>query len=266
MTQFQVSHPEIGRCLCGAPVHDDSFRDWESYVEFYRHSGLCQACQDRIFLAGTRWEKPRTFPLRSGALLASCVRDGALAELAILPFAFVVPRAQLVWEPRFLVRAGPGLDPLDLWDELLPMRGTLEGHQVRVEECDAFEHPLVRERLGGVDLAVGLDRASLEAVAAVCPFLPGGDARAALDDEVPWREAYGRELLPLHDFVCARSLSLWWDGDTVSRSALRTLALLGLVLGVRGLRAHRGRRPFDHVLAARSGRFEESSWRDPDAE
>lgn len=268
MTCFQGSYPEIGRCLCGAAIHDDSFRDRESYLEFCGHSGLCQQCQDDVFLAGSGLEEPRWFPLRRGVLASSVVRGGVLAELALLPFLFVVPRAELVWEPRYLTRVGPRLAPLDFWDELLPMRRVLEGHQVRLEELDSFEHPRAHERLGGADLVIGLDRPSIEAAAEACPFLPAGDACVALEDEVPWREAYGRALLPLHDFVCSRPrpLSLWWSGDTTSRSSLRVLAMLGLVLGVQGLRAHRDRRPFDFVLASRAHRFEESSWRDPDGD
>ena len=268
MTRFQGSRPEIGRCVCGAAVHDDSFRDWESYLEFYRQSGLCQECQDGVFLVDTGWDEPRRFPLRSGALVAATVHGGSLAELAVLPFRFVVPRARIVWEPRYLTRAGSELAPLDFWDELLPMRGVLEGHQVRLEEVGSFEHPRVRERLGGVDLVVGLDRPSIEAAAEACPFLPAGDACAALEGEAPWREAFGRALLPLHEFVCARPrpASLWWAGDTASRSVLRVLAMLGLVLGVQGIRAYRDRRPFDFVLASRAHRFEEYSWRDPDGD
>ena len=266
MTRFQSSCPEIGRCVCGAIVHDDSFRDRESYLEFHHHSRFCQECQDKVFLAGSGWDEPRRFPLRSGALVAATLQGGALAELAVLPFQFVVPRAQIVWEPRFLTRAGPALAPLDFWDELDPMREALDDHQVRVEETGSFEHPSLRRRLHGADLVLGLDRASLQAVARACPFLPGGDALAALEDEAPWREAYGCPLLPLHDFFRSRTrpVSLWWRADTESHSSLRVLAMLGLLLGAHGKDAYSDRRPFDFVLASRAHRFEEYSWRDPD--
>ena len=268
MTRFQGSYPEIGRCPCGAAIHDDSFRDRESYREFYRQSGLCQECQDRVFLADTGWEEPRWFPLRSGALVAATAHSGVLAELAVLPFLFIVPRAQIVWEARHLIRAGSGLAPLDPWDELDPMEEVLEGHQVRIGELDSFEHPLLRQRLHDADLVLGLDRASLRAVARACPFLPGGDALVALEDEAPWREAYGRPLVPLHDFFRSRTrpASLWWQADTESRSSLRVLAMLGLLLGAHGRDGYSDRRPFDFVLASRAHRFEESSWRDPDGD
>lgn len=268
MTRFQGSYPEVGRCVCGAAIRDDSFRDRESYLEFYRHSGFCQECQDGVFLAGTGWDEPRRFPLRSGALVAATVHAGSLAELAVLPFRFIVPPARIVWEPRYLIRAGSGLAPLDPWNELDPMREALDDHQVRIEETGSFEHPLLRRRLHDADLVLGLDRASLQAVARACPFLPGGDALAALEDEAPWREAYGCPLLPLHDFFRSRTrpVSLWWQADTESHSSLRVLAMLGLLLEAHGGDGYSDRRPFDFVLASRAHRFEESSWRDPDAD
>ena len=128
------SCPEIGRCLCGASVFADSFRDRESYLEFYRTArGLCQACQDSIFLGENPDEPAAPFPIVDGALAAVRTSRAGAAEACLLPFRLVAaPQALIAWEARFIVRAGPALEPLDPWRELEPMRELLDDHQVRV--------------------------------------------------------------------------------------------------------------------------------------
>ena len=101
-----------GRCVCGAAVHGNGFRDRGSYLAFSR-TGLCQACQDQVFLCSTGDDVESRVPLRSGAVVA--VRGG---EACFLPFVFVVPEPRIAWEARYIVRAGSGLDPIDPYDEL----------------------------------------------------------------------------------------------------------------------------------------------------
>ena len=115
-----------GRCVCGAAVHGNGFRDRGSYLAFSR-TGLCQACQDQVFLCSTGDDVESRVPLRSGAVVA--VRGG---EACFLPFVFVVPEPRIAWEARYIVRAGSGLEPIDPYDELAPMAEQLAEHQVQV--------------------------------------------------------------------------------------------------------------------------------------
>ena len=68
-------------CACGAPVYADSFRDLPSYQEFHL-SGLCQACQDTVFLGATDDAPPVQYALRRGAV-AACTKR--LAQMGIVP-------------------------------------------------------------------------------------------------------------------------------------------------------------------------------------
>ena len=78
------------RCTCGAVVSADSFRDRISYREHAR-SGWCQACQDDYFFRASRDARQR-YPIRRGVLAAPAVHDGAVVELALLPFHLHRPR------------------------------------------------------------------------------------------------------------------------------------------------------------------------------
>ena len=230
-------HPqptEIGRCLCGVQVFEGSFRDRESYCEFHRTGRcLCQACQDDIYLAGSTHEPGGDLPIVDGALVA--VRDvsGTVDEICLFPFRLVAPPpARIAWEARFIVRAGPGLEPLDPWEELEPMRERLTGHQVRVDEHTSFRSPELNERLANLGLLIGLDRPSLDTALSLCS-LPRDVSPASLADEVP-SFGTGREAQPDQD------------------SALRACARIGLVLLERGCD---GRRPLDHLIESRTGLF-----------
>ena len=236
--------PEIGRCLCGARVFADSFRDRESYLEFHRTArGLCQACQDSIFLGENPDEPAAPFPIVDGALAAVRTSRAGAAEACLLPFRLVAaPQALIAWEARFIVRAGPALEPLDPWRELEPMRELLDDHHVRVSSHRSLDAPGLEARLANLRLLVGLDRPSLDAVHALCT-LPPGIPRASLADEVPWRDAFARSLLPL---------GTWCAEEPEPASALLACALMGLILVEHG---RGGRRPLDHLLASRPALF-----------
>lgn len=46
----EVDRVERGECAtCGSVIEEGEFRDMLSFKE-YKISGLCQACQDRVFL------------------------------------------------------------------------------------------------------------------------------------------------------------------------------------------------------------------------
>ena len=182
--------PGGGRCGCGAAVHADSFRDRLSWREFHI-TGRCQACQDRLFFAASAHDAHRLYPVRRGVIAATVTREGAVVELGLLPFLFIAPEARIAFEPRYLLRAGAALAPLDPFDALRPVRSALETHQVRLAEVADVHAPEVRDALD-VDLAVAGDAAARAALAGLA--LPPGARPAALADDVPWRALLGAPL------------------------------------------------------------------------
>lgn len=241
MTQPNGGSPPLGRCPCGQVVHPHDFRNRVSFDEF-RLSGLCQACQDAFFLGTSDEDPDASFPIRQGAVGTHVTRRTELLEVCFLPFVFVSHDPRPIWEARHIVRAGPGLEPLDPWSELAPMRAELAEHQIRILGLGSFNSPKFREHLSALELLVGLDRPSLDALRAACP-LPDDISLASLCDEAPWAEAFGRELLPL---------DTWSADGRAEGSPLHMCALMGLVLSTRG---RERRRPFDYLLDARAHRF-----------
>ena len=230
---------DMGRCVCGATLAPDGFRDRASYLDAYITS-LCQACQDKIYLGADPDQVGSRFSVHEGSLVAVRVPGRSVAEICFLPFRLVArPRMDVVWEARSIVRAGPWLHRIDTSYELAPMSHLLAGHQIRVEEHRSYDSPALKERIAGLDLLVALDRPSLEASASVCA-LPNGVSRATLDDEVPWCEAFGHSLRPLRHW-CGRE-----DGVL---SPLHTCALMGRILLCAGRAAVGCRRPLDYLLA-----------------
>ena len=238
---------EIGRCICGARVFADSFRDRESYREAHV-TGLCQACQDATYV-GVDEEQGRTTPIFDGAIVAVRAPGSSDCELALLPFRFVVPsphQPRCVWDAYKILRIGPSLDEVDLASELEPMESLLAGHQLRATEHPAIDSGELWERTAGLDLVVGLDRPALNTAARLCG-LPDGISRVSLSDEVPWANQFGRSLQPLET---------WWGPEPGPLSALRVCALMGWLLLARG---KDGRRPFDHILASQPALLGEST-------
>ena len=223
----------LGRCPCGAHVPRAGFRDRTSYLEF-RINGLCQACQDSVFLCTTAHHDARgRLPLRRAALVA---HDDA--SVAVLPFLAVAEGPRIAWEARHLVRIGPRLAPLDPCEALAPMRETLSAHLVRLHDTPRPDDPTVRARLAGTELVVVLDHATRRRLATL-PLAPGHRV-VVLGEEVPWRERYGPSLATLE--------STWGADPAGHRSALRTCALVAWAL------EHRSRPdapPVVHSLLAR---------------
>lgn len=217
--------PPLGRCVCGAPVHEDLFRDQASFTEFH-YSGLCQECQDRIFFA-LGGAGIHDWPVRTGVLVAHGGPSGRIDEVAVLPFVFLAETGRVAWETRFVVRIGRGpLSSVDL-RELEPMADMLEGHLFRLTEVYPFDHPELAEWLGEVDVLIALDGVSLEAIAGTSLALDA-DLAVALADVVPWAELYGHPLVPFGAFVSALEID---PAPTPEPSVLRRCALLGAVLG-----------------------------------
>ena len=186
--------PKVGQCVCGAIVGEDSFRDECSGHEFSL-SGLCQDCQDLIFLfpppeAGTNRHR-----IRFGALAAHRRSDRHVLEVAVLPFRFIPEHQVLAWEARYSLRIGPIL-PFALPSVRNPMASILAGHRVRVTEVYSFEDPRLARWFSDLDLLLALDRQSLETIVGACPAL-GGGLQVALADAVPWASLVGRPLSSL---------------------------------------------------------------------
>ena len=240
---------EVGRCDCGAVVLPTSFRDRVSWREFHR-TRLCQSCQDDLFFRASRPDARWRYPIRRAVLAAPLERDGAILELALLPFICIVPEARVEWEARFLLRAGPRRGALVLFDELFALSPALQTHQVRLSEVDDVRAPEVRAALD-VDLAIVRDAAARDALAR-CPL---GEAALclALADDLPWRTLFGASLPPP---PCASP-----DADG-GASVLRACALLATAL----TGPPPGRfEPLRRLVRPHRGRFPELDWESGDA-
>ena len=216
-----AASPEARRCDCGALVFANSFRTRLSYREFHI-SGLCQACQDPVYL-GLSDVEPLRYALRRGAVVV-CIPCGGTHELVVVPFVFTAPRRPLAWEARYITRVAPaGAPPVDPYAELHAMRDVLRDHQVRVHSVDSVAHPLLTQWFGRCELLIGLDTPALERVAALCPALAGA-AQAPI--AVPFERRYGALAMSLGDAVA----SLRLDSPRPAPSALRLCAWLAVLL------------------------------------
>ena len=229
-----------GRCSCGAEVTAASFRDSLSWRDF-QITNLCQLCQDLLYFSCLESDSSQRFPLRRGVLAAPIQRESGL-ELGLLPFIFVAPEARVAWEPRFLLRAGALLEPLDPWAELSLMRPALEDHQVRLTEVADLRAPEVRTALD-VDLIVLMDEVAALSLGRVPVETEA--LHVVLDRDLPWEALYGAPLPSLLDS---------WAGGIEGSSVLRTCALLGLALEPMGAGSFFG---LGYLLAPHQDRFPE---------
>ena len=189
------------------------------------------------------------YPIRRGVVAALDERDGIVVEIGLFPFHFIAPQCRIAWEAGHLLRAGPHLEPIDVWTALGPMHDVLEAHQVRmteVAEVADVGDPHVRAALD-VDLVIVLDHASDSALDWL-PF-PVLAPRAVLADVIHWTVFYSSVLLAP------------WIADESSPSVLRTCALGGLALDSVGQVIP----PLSYIFAAHRDQFPELSWDSPDA-
>ena len=228
---------ELSPCEgCGTAVRPGDLRDLPSAKE-YHIVGLCQRCQDALYLAEPQHRPGPPLPLHAGVVVAA------------LPFIFVAAEARIAWEPRLLLRAGLSLEPLDRHHELTPMREPWDRHLLRSTELDALDHPALRERLETADLVVGLDRAALDAVRTGCRVAPHVPL-ASLEHAVPWRALYGRALMPFDRLVRHLRLDPERPPDAAPPSVLRQSALIAATLELPPART-----PFRCLLDAHRARL-----------
>ena len=229
MIRLPETGPEVGRCVCGVVIREDSFRDKKSEKEWFL-SSLCMECQDRVFLVPPQEVGAVRHTVRFGVLAAHRRSGRQILEVALLPFRFIPALHIVAWEPRYTLRIGPVL-PLTLPAELDPMFRILAGHRVHLTEVDSFEDPRLAEWFSDLDLLATLDRRAGEEIVGACPVL--GDAHAvALADAIPWRDIVSRPLIPFDGFVRSRGLDLFRAGSSLPPSPLRLCARLGAALGL----------------------------------
>ena len=249
----------LGHCRwCGARVGHGSFRDLDSFRE-YQVVAACQACQDAMYLGMSDEEPLVQHPVRHGVIVGAVTADDSLCEVGLLPFLFVVPPARLVWEPRYLLRAGSASHPVDPWVELAAMREEWKDCNVRTLCIPAPTNPLVCEGLVDRDLVIALDAPAARVASDLCPSAKP-PALVNLRAELPWRQAYGTDLLPLAQFLRAHALDVDVGlAEAFRGSALRQCALIARLLALRATTGpDTGRSVFELFLVAHAARFEVS--------
>ena len=111
MSANSIEFDTLGHCRwCGARVGAGSFRDLDSFRE-YQVAAACQSCQDAMYLGTSDEGSLVPHPLRHGVIVGAVTADDSLHEVALLAFLFLVPPARIVWEPRYLLRAGSATHP-----------------------------------------------------------------------------------------------------------------------------------------------------------
>lgn len=256
-----IQSDPLGHCRwCGVQVGADSFRDIDAFRE-YQVAAACQPCQDAMYLGVGDEDPPVSHPVRHGVIVGAVSADDGLHEVALVPFLFIVPPRRLVWETRFIVRAGVSPHPVDPWVELDAMRTEWQDSNVRVLCVPSSANPLLRGGLTDRDLVVVLDAASVRVASDLCPSAKP-PALVSLADELAWRQAYGTPLLPLAPFLRAHALDVDVGlglAGAFRGSALRQCALLARLLALPATSGRDvGRTAFELLLLAHAARFGES--------
>ena len=233
----------IGWCVCGTLVRVDGFRDRPAYREFFR-CGLCQDCQDRVFLSCDDVDGV-SHAVRRGLVVDAQVSAGAVAAL---PFLFTCPGRPVAWEARHCVLLGPEGAACDPWGDFESMSNVFADHQIRIHEIDALGDPGVAECLGAPDVVIGSDRDLLDACA-VAFALPADAYRLPLGDAFAWAEFCGFPLNPLHGFALRAGFTSWREPDA---GALRRCAWLAAALVLPMPETDRDDTVLDAVLRALS--------------
>ena len=260
-----IQSDTLGHCRwCGARVGAGSFRDLDSLRE-YRIAAACQSCQDTMYLGTSDEGSLLPHPVRHGVVVGAVTAHDCLHEVALLPFLFVVLPARIVWEPRYLLRAGSASHPVDPWVELAAMRDEWRECNVRALCIPSATNALVGQGLVDRDLVLALDAPAVRVASELCPTL-GVPALVNLGAELPWRQAYGNPLLPLAPFLRAHAPDVDVGlAEAFRGSALRQCALVARLLALPATTGpDSGRTVFELLLLAHAARFEESFREDCD--
>ena len=198
-------------------------------------------------------DPPVSHPVRHGVIVGAVSADEGLREVALVPFLFVVPSRRLVWETRYIVRAGISPQPVDPWLELDAMRHAWSEFNVRVLCVPSSENPLLRGGLIDRDLVIGLDEASVRVAAELCPGARP-PALVNLGAELPWRDAYGSPLLPLTPFLVRTPSTSRLEAQEAQSPRLRCASARSL-RGCWPYRPRRGARRAHRVRTAPCGPY-----------
>ena len=251
MIRLPETGPEVGRCVCGVVIREDSFRDKKSEKEWFL-SSLCMECQDRVFLVPPQEVGAVRHTVRFGVLAAHRRSGRQILEVALLPFRFIPALHIVAWEPRYTLRIGPVL-PLTLPAELDPMFRILAGHRVHLTEVDSFEDPRLAEWFSDLDLLATLDRRAGEEIVGACPVL--GDAHAvALADDDPVARSSSPDRSFRSTALSGPEVSISSaSGSSLPPSPLRLCARLGAALGLEE------QKPLWHLFESVKDRFSNPS-------
>ena len=139
------------------------------------------------------------------------------------------------------------------------MRDEWRDYNVRTLCIPAPTNPIVCEGLVDRDLVIALDAASVRVASVLCPSAKP-PAVVNLGAELPWRQAYGADLVPLAPFLRAHALDVDVGLAGAFRgSALRQCALIARLLALRAtMGPDTGRTAFELLLLAHAARFAES--------
>ena len=170
-------------------------------------------------MIGPRLPTDGADPIRRGVVAAPRLRDGVLVELGLLPFRMIVPEHRLALDVHRLLRVGPVLEPVDVFEALAPIRDLLGDQPVQLAELSDLTGSDVRAALR-VDLIAVLDRASHAALDGM-PF-PVIAPRAVLAEFLHWTVLHGSALLAP------------WLAEPVPPSVVRTCALAALAVAPGG--------------------------------
>lgn len=231
----------LGWCTCGALVRVDGFRCRGAYDEYHR-SGLCQDCQDRVFLSRDA-SAGVSYALRRGLVVGA---QRSAQAVAAIPFVFTCVGRPIAWEARDCVLVGPEGAPCDPWGDLDPLCDLLADHQIRVHEAETGTDLHIAECIGAPALVLGPDRDVLDACDGA--FALSGDVRrVALGDTFAWTERFGFPLTPLHRFALRAGFTSWRESDA---GALRRCAWLAASLAFSLPESTSGGTVLDAVLSA----------------
>ena len=206
MISLPIVGEPLGHCaLCHRLVDHDSLRDSAAHQE-WTLSGLCQCCQDPVFLvppagAGPGEVRP---PIRFGTVVA--IRYFAREpHLALIPFLFVLPTGSIAWDLRhtlWIASEGfPSPPPLDLD----PIARLLPGSRIRITQVSSPSDRRLARWFSDLELLLTLGPRSVVSIVAACPALRVGFP-VPLCEAVPWERIAGIPFLPLDRFVQAQAL------------------------------------------------------------
>ena len=165
---LNVLTPDACRCA-DVLAEPAGYRDAESVREA-RVSGLCQYCQDLMWIAITDGEDgapPSHYFLRQGLVFAHSPQPN---ESALIPFVFGAPGRPVGWDFRSMVRVGRTCVGVDPAATLSSLDSYTQSHRLGVASVDTPAHPLL-DCLRGAALVVGFQSEAMDRFVDACPPL-----------------------------------------------------------------------------------------------